>query len=220
MRDTRIKSKLIRGTAQVWNVQPQQQQFAEIIPDPPEGGKTGENDPPEGETPEQKAEREKKEKDAADAEKSKNATAAVKEAEKRAKAAEDALEAEKLKGATEAEKAFAATLKEKVKEAVDAKEVELTDHYATQLEALQAQIIDATIDGVLAGSRIEKKDVTDLLATLDNRKFIGEDGTVKVEVIKKALSSLKVSSDKKPPRTGSVGSSGDRGFGKYASPKK
>ena len=116
---------------------------------------------------------------------------------------------------SEDEKAREADKANAIATAVSAKEVELTDLYESRIEALQNQIIDSTIDGVFAGSSLDRKDFEDVIATLDTSRFIGEDGSVDREKVKKTLSPITSAATSRPPRTGGVRTARDNGFGRY-----
>lgn len=135
---------------------------------------------------------------------------------KRADDLQAELEAERDKHRSEDEKALATTVKEKVTEAVSAKETELTDHYETIVSRLQDQIVDSTIDAALGKVGRDRKEFTAVLDALDKRRFLDDDGAVKTDAVSKWASELAGSSSSKPPRTSSTRSgSSDRGFGRY-----
>ena len=135
---------------------------------------------------------------------------------KRADDLEAALEAERDKNRTEDEKTLAATVKQKVVEAVSAKETELTDHYETIVGRLQDQIVDSTIDAALSKVGRDRKEFSAVLDALDKRRFLDDDGAVKTDAVSKWAAELAGSSSSKPPRTSSTRAGGsDRGFGRY-----
>ena len=192
----------------------------------PQGTKTGEK--PEGskeETPEQKAAREKTEAEAAKKTGEKTpeqraAEKAAKEALKRADDLEAELEAERNKNRTEDEKKTAETIKTKVKEAVDAKVIELTDHYEGIISGLRSEIIDGLIGTALAETGRKADDFKTVIGSLDKSVFLDENGAVKTADVSKWASELAGSASGRPPRTGgSRATSGNRGMGQYLPPK-
>ncbi|WNM69934.1 scaffolding protein [Rhodococcus phage GuyFagieri] len=193
----------------------------------PTGTKVEKTDPPAGETAEEKAAREKAEADAAAAKKTggksdaeKAAEASAKAEKKRADDLEAELEAERNKNRTEDEKKAAETVKAKVKEAVDAKVVELTDHYEGIISDLRTEIIDGLISTALAETGRSAEDFKVVLATLDKATFLDENGVVKKADVSKWASELAGSASRRPPRTGgSRATSTNRGMGQWASEK-
>lgn len=214
-RKTIVSSKLIRGTAPVlFQQQPMQQAFEETE----EQKKTREAEEAKNKG---KSKTEIVDDDDGDKDKTKAELAQERKDKKLLSwlnAEKDhLLEAERDKNRTADEKAVAKQVKEQVAAAVQAKEVEITDAYEEQLSGLRKQIIDTSIDSVLAESGIKRDDVKDLLETLDITKFIGDDGLVKVDSVKKALGSLTVATNSRPPRSGGSSrvSSDNRGMGRY-----
>lgn len=134
---------------------------------------------------------------------------------KRADDLEARLDEIERKGMSDDEKARADDTKRKVTEAVSEKETELTDHYQGIVAGLQEQIIDSTIDGVFAGSPLERKDFEDVIVTLDKTLFIKDDGSVDREKVKKTLGPITKAATSRPPRTGGVRQAQDNGFGRY-----
>ncbi|WNY15139.1 scaffolding protein [Rhodococcus phage MacGully] len=186
----------------------------------PKGTKTEKTDPPANETAEEKAAREKAEADAkakpTKTEAEKAAEAAAKAEKKRADEAEAALEEERNKNRTEDEKKAAETVKAKVKEAVDAKTVELTDHYEGIIKGLRDEIIDGLIATALAETGRKADDFKIVIGSLDKSVFLDENGAVKTADVSKWASELAGSASSRPPRTGgSRATSGNRGMAQY-----
>jgi len=157
---------------------------------------------------------------AADAKKAQQA------AEKKAAEAEKLLDEERSKTLSEDQRNVAAERKKAVEDAVGAKEVELTDHYETQLSAYRGEIIDGIIEAGLAKAGRDPKDFATILSALDKKKFLDDDGGVKKDEVRKWAAELagsgSGSTSGRPPRTGSTRTSETEnlGFGRYLSQKQ
>lgn len=132
-------------------------------------------------------------------------------------AAENAWKLEQAKEAskTEDERKF----DDAVKAAVEAK---LGSHTSAELKAANERIaamqlasVDTTIEAHLATAQIDPKKVEKVIAKLDKKSFLNEDGTVKVEDVKELVAGMSSTANSRPPRTGTIADSTDNGFGKY-----
>lgn len=106
-------------------------------------------------------------------------------------------------------------LEAKVAEAAQELVVAATTPLLERIEKMQGQLVDAAITGELAARQLTIKDVQGAYDTLDRTKFLGEDGTVKADLVKSWAASFSAGEKKRPPRTGGSGSGNDRGFGRY-----
>jgi hypothetical protein len=148
----------------------------------------------------------------------KAADAAVKAEKKRADDLQAELDAERAKGLSEDEKTRAAEVKTKIDKAVEAKETELHAHYGPIIEGYQTKVIDGLINAQLQTVGRSIDDFKTVIATLDKRAFVGEDGAVKESDVTKWASELAGSYSSKPPRNTKGPRSGgvqNRGMGQY-----
>lgn len=143
-------------------------------------------------------------------------TKAYKDEKKRADEAERQLQELREKGMSDDEKTREADKRSAIAAAVTEKETELTDHYEGRISSLQDQIIESVIEGIFEASPLDKKDFTDVLATLDMSRFINDDGSVDREKVKKTLAPITGAATSRPPRTGGGRTTArDNGFGRY-----
>ncbi|AON97463.1 scaffolding protein [Rhodococcus phage ChewyVIII] len=137
-------------------------------------------------------------------------------------AAENAwkLEQAQLANRTEDEKKFdeavAAALPDKIAAAV----AEATTPLHEKIEKMQLENVDSAISLALSNAKIDPKSVASVIAKLDKPSFLNEDGTVKAEDVKALVTGFSAPGDTRPPRTGGLAATNDRGFGQYASKNK
>lgn len=179
-------------------------------------GPDGKTETAEEKTARESAEAAAKEKDKAKTAEQKAAEKAARDALAAKEAAEKELEDLRAKHATDEEKKVAEQVKEGLAAAISAKETELTDRFSTQILELQNDLIDTTLDAAFEKVGKSRASYATVLATLDRRVFVGDDGKVKKEEVTKWASELAGSASSRPPRTGGLGSGSgrkDRGFG-------
>lgn len=99
--------------------------------------------------------------------------------------------------------------------AVEAARVEQAAAFTAQIEGLNNQIIDGIINGELGKTGRSADSYKVVLATLDKKRFVGDDGAVKKDEVVKWATELAGTNSSRPPRTGGgrEGGTRDRGFG-------
>lgn len=118
---------------------------------------------------------------------------------------------------TQEEKDRDAKIEAAVAEVLPTRVAEATAPLLTQIDTLRLALVDKSIDAELAGRQLSRDKVSGIIATLDMKKFLKEDGSVNEEVVKSWASGLTAATETRPPRgnRSNVGLDDDRGFGRY-----
>lgn len=117
---------------------------------------------------------------------------------------------------TDDEKKFDAAVKAAADTAVAAQIATARQGDLDKIAALQLASVDSAITSALVTAQIDPKKVEGVLAKLDKKSFLGEDGTVKAEDVKTLVAGMSSTTTSRPPRTGGLANPNDRSIARYA----